>query len=212
MREQLAQYVTLLFAGTQNCEDIKQEILQNSLDRYDDLIAQGKAPEAAYRLAIMGIGDISEILGAQSASAAQTSSAKDVSNSTVKQSRNRAVAIGLYIVCMIPVIVLSEFGLDILGLCLTLVIVAAATILLLANGTPSTQNRDSTENAILTPQQELKKSVCSIIRVICLIAYFIVSFATGAWYVTWLIFPLSGAIQGLAKAILDLKETIDYEK
>jgi len=212
MREQLAQYVTLLFAGTQNCEDIKQEILQNSLDRYDDLIAQGKAPEAAYRLAIMGIGDISEILGAQSASAAQTSSAKDVSNSTVKQSRNRAVAIGLYIVCMIPVIVLSEFGLDILGLCLTLVIVAAATVLLLTNEKSSTQNRQAMENTVLTPQQELKKSVCRIIRVICLIAYFIISFTTGAWYVTWLIFPLSGAIQGLAKAILDLKETIDYEK
>ena len=30
----------LLFAGACNCEDIKQEILQNTLDRYDDLIAQ----------------------------------------------------------------------------------------------------------------------------------------------------------------------------
>ena len=41
MREQLQQYVTLLFAGAQNCEDIRQEILQNTLDHYDDLIAQG---------------------------------------------------------------------------------------------------------------------------------------------------------------------------
>ena len=63
MREQLIQYVTLLFAGANDCEDIRQEILQNTLDRYDDLIAQGKVPEAAYRLAISGIGDISEILG-----------------------------------------------------------------------------------------------------------------------------------------------------
>lgn len=63
MREQLIQYVTLLFAGADDCEDIRQEILQNTLDRYDDLIAQGKVPEAAYRLAISGIGDISEILG-----------------------------------------------------------------------------------------------------------------------------------------------------
>lgn len=63
MREQLIQYVTLLFAGANDCEDIRQEILQNTLDRYDDLIAQGKVPEAAYRLSISGIGDISEILG-----------------------------------------------------------------------------------------------------------------------------------------------------
>ena len=63
MKEKLIQYVDLLFAGAQDCEDIKQEILQNTLDRYDDLIAEGKVPEAAYRLAIAGIGDISEILG-----------------------------------------------------------------------------------------------------------------------------------------------------
>ena len=63
MRDQLIQYVSLLFAGAENCEDTKQEILQNTLDRYDDLIAEGKTPEAAYRLAITGIGDINEILG-----------------------------------------------------------------------------------------------------------------------------------------------------
>ena len=63
MRDQLVQYVSLLFAGAENCEDTKQEILQNTLDRYDDLIAEGKSPEAAYRLAITGIGDVGEILG-----------------------------------------------------------------------------------------------------------------------------------------------------
>ena len=65
MRDQLIQYVQLLFAGARDCEDIKQEILQNTLDRYDDLIAEGKVPEAAYRLSITGIGDLSEILGSE---------------------------------------------------------------------------------------------------------------------------------------------------
>ena len=46
MREQLTQYVDLLFAGAADCEDIKQEILQNTLDRFDDLVSQGKAEEA----------------------------------------------------------------------------------------------------------------------------------------------------------------------
>ena len=64
MRERLTQYVELLFAGAPGAEDMKQEIMQNTLDRYDDLISQGKTEEAAYRLAITGIGDLSEILGA----------------------------------------------------------------------------------------------------------------------------------------------------
>jgi len=35
MKEQLIQYVNLLFAGTTGCDDIRQEILQNTLDRYE---------------------------------------------------------------------------------------------------------------------------------------------------------------------------------
>ena len=52
MRQQLIQYVDLLFAGAADCEDIKQEILQNTLDRYDDLIAEGKVPQAKNRVII----------------------------------------------------------------------------------------------------------------------------------------------------------------
>ena len=60
MRQQLIQYVELLFAGAPGSEEIKQEILQNTLDRYDDLVSQGKTEAAAYRLAISGIGDIND--------------------------------------------------------------------------------------------------------------------------------------------------------
>ena len=60
MREQLARYVDLLFAGSDGAEEIKQEILQNTLDRFDDLVARGSTEEAAYRQAIAGIGDVGE--------------------------------------------------------------------------------------------------------------------------------------------------------
>ena len=60
MRAKLEQYVQLLFAGIPDSDEIKEEILQNTLDRYDDLIDQGKVPEAAYRLAIAGIGDVND--------------------------------------------------------------------------------------------------------------------------------------------------------
>ena len=63
MKDQLIRYVDLLFAGAPDASEIKQEILQNTLDRYDDLIAQGKSPQAAYSLSISGIGDVSELLG-----------------------------------------------------------------------------------------------------------------------------------------------------
>ena len=135
MREQLIQYVELLFAGARDCEDVKEEILQNTLDRYDDLISQGKVPEAAYRLAISGIGDINEILGTSPVTEAVHSapvSAPDEED-TPKKKRMRAIAVGLYILSPIPLILMSGLGADIMGLCGTLVLVAIATVMMILN-------------------------------------------------------------------------------
>ena len=134
MREKLAQYVSLLFAGAGDCEDIKQEILQNTLDRYDDLIAEGKSPESAYRLAISGIGDVNEILGRPPQEAElQSVPEKDEANPPTQLLR--AAAIFLYIISPIPLFILSEFaGLETLGLCGTISVVALATVLMVLGG------------------------------------------------------------------------------
>lgn len=212
MREQLQQYVELLFAGAPDSDEIKEEILQNTLDRYDDLIAQGKVPEAAYRLAITGIGDINEILG-ESRPAPVSSVPEQVPEedaAAAKRKRIRAIAVGMYILCAIPLILLSELGLDILGLCATLSIVAVATVAMIQNREPDEEevSRSHYEDS---PRRELDKSIKSLIGIVTLIVYLAVSILTGAWYITWLIFPLSGAVRGLVRAILDLKEAVQNE-
>ena len=214
MRDQLIQYVSLLFAGAENCEDIRQEILQNTLDRYDDLVAQGKSPESAYRQAISGIGDINEILsGEQTFTAPPRTSEPEPEVDTPTKKLMRAIAIALYILCAVPLIILSQFGLDNLGLCCTLAVVAVATMLILLgrkNGSeddaPERTASAQTREVPLSGGQELRKSIKGLIGAIGLAAYFIVSFATGAWYITWVIFPIIGAVEGLVIACLDLTE------
>lgn len=206
MREQLIQYVNLLFAGCPDCEDIRQEILQNTLDRYDDLIAEGKVPEAAYRLAITGIGDISEILGTVPQTPVPSKSAVRPAEEGGRKLL-RAVGIALYILCPIPLIILSQFALEILGLSLLLVLVAVATVLMIVTGRNDEHETPETEHEeILSSQQALRKSIAGLIRTISLAGFFVISFLTGAWHVTWLIFPLAAAVRGLVFAILDLKE------
>ena len=205
MREQLIQYVQLLFAGAADCDDTRQEILQNTLDRYDDLIAAGKTPEAAYRLAIMGIGDINEILGrAPGATPLPAPAVKPEEQDTPVKKLLRAIAIGLYILCPIPLFVLSGmWNMGIPGPCGTLTLVAVATVLIILGAKKETENADVEPG---TPQSALAKSINGLIWAIGLAIYFIVSFLTGAWYITWVIFPITAAVQGLVKAILDLKE------
>ena len=215
MREKLAQYVTLLFEGAGSCEDIKQEILQNTLDRYDDLIAEGKSPESAYRLAISGIGDVNEILGRTPQEAEiQSVPEKDDDNPTKKLLR--AAAIFLYIISPIPLFILSEFaGLDVLGLCGTIAIVAFATVLMVLGGKKDKKEKNEQVTALaepLTPEQELNKSVNTMIWAIGLALYFILSFATGAWHVTWVIFPMIKAVQGLAGVLMGNDSKVEFQK
>lgn len=201
MREQLIRYVELLFAGAPEAYEIRQEILQNTLDRYDDLIAQGKAPEAAYRLAISGIGDINEILGtpvpdpvqAQSPVSPVTDEPKPI---PIWRKAVRAFAIALYILCPVPLFVLQNE----LGLCGLLAFVAVATALNIIAGSSKEKQAQA---APVSEGRRISRGIvwgCGIALFIC------ATIITEAWYITWLIFPLCACVQGLISACTDLKE------
>lgn len=220
MREQLIQYVNLLFAGNDGVEDIKQEILQNTLDRYDDLVSRGRTPEEAYRQAIAGIGDVNEIINGKADFAEENrppvyAPVPEFDSTAAAVSRlMRAVAIFLYIVSPVPLFLFSRLGWDEVGLCCLLIIVGIATALLLLFKSPKAQEQhqeyieytDRPRNS--GSQRELKKSVGKLISTVGLVLYFIISFSTGAWFITWLIFPIIGAVKGVVNSCIDLRE--DY--
>jgi hypothetical protein len=206
MRERLIQYVDLLFTGAPGAEDIKQEILQNTLDRFDDLVSQGKSEEAAYRLAISGIGDINEILAPMHESAPQVPISQQEIACNPQHRKLRAVAIAMYICSAIPLFILGDLGYGTIGLCLTILLVAAATYLILLSRKPGDQASKEKE-----PQDPRKKLVGKIVDSTAAIIYLIISFATQAWHITWLIFPIAGCVEGLVNAIYDLKEACQNE-
>lgn len=214
MKDQLIHYVDLLFAGAPDASDIKQEILQNTLDRYDDLIGQGKSPQAAYSLAISGIGDVSELLQ-QPVPVVQPQTTPSTSDeepaAPMWKKTLRAVAICLYILCPVPLFVLSELSMETLGLCGLLALVAVATALMVIAGSSKTSESPTEEKQDPTPQQELRSATKTIIFTVGLCVYLALSFVTGAWWITWLIFPIIAAVQGLVRACMDLKEAEKHE-
>lgn len=217
MREQLIQYVELLFAGAKDCEDVKQEILQNTLDRYDDLISEGKVPEAAYRLAITGIGDINEILGTspQPVSVYHAPAQElPIDDDTPTKKRMRAIAVGLYILCPLPLIVMDEFlDMDVLGLCGTLALVAVATVLMIL-GAKKKGKQTAAERYEEEEEQHkspLSKSIASLIWALGLALYFIISFTTNAWHITWVLFPILSALDKLSGIIIQNREALSSD-
>lgn len=61
-------------------------------------------------------------------------------------------------------------------------------------------------------ENEIVKQINGIVGAICTAIYFIVSFATMAWYITWVIFIIDGLICQIIKLLFMLKEEKEDEE
>lgn len=123
-----------------------------------------------------------------------------------KYASNIAIAVGLYIFSIVLIILFAGlFEQEIIGVCLFFITIAIATGLLIYNGIANKPVKKE-----LTKKEEKQKSVakqvCDIVDLICLIAYFLVSFLTGAWHLTWIIFIVMGLFDSIVKLIFNIKE------
>lgn len=120
------------------------------------------------------------------------------------------VAVFLYITCVIPVL-FTDTGLDeIVGVVIMFVMIAFATCLIIYRGAMYSNN---TSKPTLTPKNETKansvfKILSSVLGILTVIIYLLISFITGAWYITWIIF----LIFGLVKAIIKLFFVLNGEE
>lgn len=132
MREKLIQYVNHLFAAvppSQPVQELHDEILQNTLDRYDDECSRGRDEESAYRHAVAGIGDIETLLSAYAPVRSH------------KTRYYRVTAIVLYAFCFFPVLFGELFGAlgNSIGICLMFLMIATATALIITSARPASR-------------------------------------------------------------------------
>ncbi len=209
MNEKLRRYIDDLFASapsTMRAVELKEELYQNLTDKYNDLIAEGKSEESAFNVAIASIGDVDSLISGLSGE-------KPAANEAGKKRSAllTALAIALYILCPVPVILLQ----DEIGVMVLFLFIAAATALLIYNGV----TRERYVKADDTMVEEFKewkqnnkqrnKAVDAIVGSFWLIAvcvYIVVSFMTGAWHITWIIFLIAAAISSMIKGLFMLKQ------
>ena len=217
MEQQIRAYVDELFAETvpsRKSVELKEEMIQNLTEKFNDLIAEGKTPEAAYNIAIAGIGDISYLL---------KDLEKDVTAPAVMAEHRRksamfiSVAVMLYIISIIPISVLSAMFPRgwIPGLILMFLFIAAATGLLIYNGM-TRPKYSKTDDTIVEEFREwqsesqdrraLRKAIGTALWTLTVAIYIIVSFMTGMWHVTWVIFLIAAAVNAIINATFAFKK------
>ena len=216
MKDKLRNFIESLFEDAPKNKqtiELKEEMLQNLIDKYNDLVDSGKSSEAAYNIATASIGDIHELI--------RQIEKREENNPLFEQNYDKgrkrfalllSISVMLYILCVVPVILLED---SVLGVVIMFVMVAIATGLILYNNMtkPKYLKKDSTVveefkewKANSTEKNTLYQSITKVKWSCITILYFIVSFLTMAWHITWIIFLIGSAIQGIIRAIFELKK------
>jgi len=212
-------HVEELFAGTapsKRSVELKEEMIQNLTEKYNDLISEGKTPEAAFNIAVAGIGDISYLLKDLEKDAAHP---EVIAAQRHRSAMFTAIAIMLYIISVVPLIIISmtthsQTALTV-GIALLFIFIAGATGLLIYNGMtkPKYLKTDDTMveefkqwQSASAEQKSLRNSVSSAIWALIVAIYFLVSFFTGAWHISWIIFVIGAAVQSIINIFFSVKK------
>ena len=222
MEERIRSYVEDLFsetAPTRKAVELKEEMIQNLVDKYRDLTAEGKTNEAAYNITIAGIGDISALLAELEKDMINKESfTHDADASRQKSAALTAIAVMMYILCVLPLIMMSILGFRFaseIGVPVMFLMIAGATGLLIYNSMtkPGYQNSSDTMVEEFREWQSddkerkaLRKAVSSALWSITVALYLIISFTFGFWGITWIIFIIAVAIESLINVFYAAKK------
>lgn len=218
MYENLRRRLDELFENapkTRRANELKEELLANLTDKYNDLVASGKSEDEAVNIAIAGIGDVDELIKGLGES--------DVLNNE-KMQRDRekralitSISVGLYIISIVVLILcVTVLGLSgEVSVCLMFTIIAIATSLIVYNSIsrPKYVKADDTIveefkewKSANSTQIEVVRSVKSIAWLAIVALYFILSFAFHAWAYSWIIFIIGAAIERIIGLVFELRK------
>lgn len=223
MEYNIRTYVDELFQNaprTQKAYELKVELTQNLLDKYNALVEEGKSPQDAYSLTVLSIGDVRELFeGLDEEPVPASAEYMGPEPSTKSHGAITALAVMLYILSVVPIIILSVFNselLNIVGVVLMFVMIAAATGLLVYNNSTKPKATKAAPGTVVgdfkqwqnqgVQKKQLLKLVESIFWPLVLAAYFLLSFGTGKWGITWIIFLIAPAIDGIIRAVFALSD------
>ncbi len=245
MKAKLKDYIDIIFTDapqTYRAYELKEEMYTDLCEKYDDLVSEGKSPASAYHAVISGVGDISELIE-ELKKEADADMARPVrqAEDSLKQARfytaeerkvvqaykNRcavmsAVAVALYILCWLPLVLLSVLWENsemsgVIGLIIMFVMIATATGLFIIQGMTKPEcmrgeancRDDDDDDDDDTRKKEEKhpvyKAISGALWCLTVVVFLGVSFLTGAWYITWVIFLIATAIDNIIKACFELR-------
>jgi len=206
VKNRIEAHVNEVFAGMSSERyvlDVKEELLSNLNDKYDDLIAGGKTEEEAYSLVISSIGDIQDLFsdGAHYG----YSAAADIERKRNTKSVFVSMGIAIYIISLAALYILSSLKWGVGAMIVLCAIGTGLTVYGINMGKTVYKKADNTfvenykENAFEKDRiAKMKGAISSSLWTLIVVAYLAISFITDKWSITWIIFLAGAFIQQFA--------------
>ena len=218
--------------------ELKEELIANALEKYNDLTLRGYGEDEAFQLVIGSIGDVQQLF-------AEMGTDDDYSRAYYmqwareaqeKKAALTAVSTGLFLLAVavlmisfllylynVKFIYIHGQNLNLLGIGLALLIcIVPVSLLVYAHKIQPPVEladfsaRQAASNSESRKQRrkrfkQIKGSLEGMMWLLSVIFYFIVSFATRAWYITWIIFLGGAAVECLLDALTKIFFPVDKE-
>ena len=227
IEKQLPRYLTMIFANvpkSRKATELKQELLANLLERYENYIQDGKSSEEEYKLTVESIGNTDELL---SSVTPDEKLQNKIDSYKKMKARNIAISVALYFIATAVLIGFSTFseilGKDedmgaIIGVISLLVICAVATAILIYTNISIPKEvepyvKDVENNSLdrSTKRGKLYASILELFWLLVTVLYLGISFLSGAWRITWLIWIIAAIIEKAIKLFYIGREEEDNE-
>ena len=227
IEKQLQRYLTMIFANvpkSRKATELKQELLANLLERYENYIQDGKSSEEAYKLTVESIGNTDELL---SSVTPDENLQNKIDSYKKMKARNIAISVALYFIAAAVLIGFSTFseilGKDedmgaIIGVISLLVICAVATAIIIYTSIsipkevePYIKDVENNSPDRSTKRGKLYASILELFWLLVTVLYLGISFLSGAWRITWLIWIIAAIIEKAIKLFYIGREEEDNE-
>lgn len=224
MNEKMRTHIDTLFEDApknRKALELKEELLANSEERYQDLISNGFTPDAAFKNVINSIGNVSELF--QGLQEFDTNDQRMYEERIRKNSLIKTISIGLYIFSialfisfgLLKVTLNTRIDLSMVGFILMILIDIIPTCMLVYISSMY-PNYHKHENTVVEEFKEwkhdsfklqsVKSSILCILWTMTFVLYFVISFATYAWHVTWILFLVALCLHTILDLLIRIKE------
>lgn len=227
MNTKIREYIDQLFLEapkTKKALELKEEMISNAEEKFADLLREGYREEDAFGVVVHSIGNVDELfqeLAREDGGQRYTDQELELQH---KKAKYIAISVGMYVFALAVFFLgavldsglryVMPFDMASLGMVAAILLCIAPTVLIVYASQLTPRYRRNEDSMVeeykewksgTSHLKEVRKAISSILWTVTVIVYFLISFSTMAWHVTWVIFLIAGCVESVVSLIFSMK-------